>query len=97
MIDLIIAYLSLIVIVLLLIITFLTLYIIYERRKTLIVSSIKDKNLVVPLVTLKTNNGPSGDHTNSSALSNTNKRMTKRMRHRVKFYSFSLFSLISLA
>lgn len=79
MIDLIIAYLALIVVILLFIIAFLTLYILYEHRKTLT----KDKNLVVPLLTLKTNERSSGDHSNSAILSTTHKRMTKRLRYRV--------------
>ncbi len=80
MIDLIIAYLALIVVILLFIIAFLTLYIIYERRKT----TIKDKGIIIPLLTLKTNDKSSGDHSNSATLSGTHKRMTKRLRHRVK-------------
>jgi hypothetical protein len=82
MIDLIIAYLALIVVILLFIIAFLTLYIIYERRKTTLIPLNQDKRIVVPLLTLKTNDKSSGDHSNSA----THKRMTKRLRHRVKFY-----------
>ena len=84
MIDLIIAYLALVVVVLLFIIAFLTLYIVYERRKSLTLSPINDKSVVVPFLTLKATGGPGGDHSNSSALSSTNKRMSKqRVRHRV--------------
>jgi len=86
MIDLIIAYLALIVVILLFIIAFLTLYIVHERRKTTIVPLNKDKRIVVPLLTLKTNDRSSGDHSNSATLTATRKRMTKRFRHRVKFY-----------
>jgi hypothetical protein len=82
MIDLIIAYLALIVVILLFIIAFLTLYIIYARRKTTSVPLDKDKRIVLPLLALKTNDRSSGDHSNSA----THKRMTKRLRHRVKFY-----------
>lgn len=88
MIDLIIAYLALIVVILLFIIAFLTLHIIYERRKTTIIPLNKDKNIVLPLLTLKTNDRSSGDHSNSATLSTTHKRMTKRLRYRVKFKIF---------
>jgi hypothetical protein len=81
MIDLIIAYLVLIVVILLVIIAFLTFYIIYERRKT----------TIVPLLTLKTNDQSSGDHSNSA----THKRITKRLRQRVKIDFSSKFSRIS--
>jgi hypothetical protein len=80
MIDRIIAYLALIVVILLFIIAFLTLYIIYERRKTTIIPLNKDKRIILPLLTLKTNDKSSGDHSNSA----THKRITKRLRHRVK-------------
>lgn len=91
MIDLIIVSLILIVVILLLIIAFLTFYIIYEHRKCT-VNSWKQKNnnnnneqrVVVPLLTLKTNDRSSGDHSNSASLISTPKRMTKRLRHRVK-------------
>jgi hypothetical protein len=86
MIDLIIAYLALIVVILLFIIAFLTLYIVHERRKTTIVPLNKNKRIVVPLLTLKTTDRSSGDHSNSATLTATRKRMTKRFRHRVKFY-----------
>ena len=84
MIDLIIAYLALVVVVLLFIIAFLTLYIVYERRKSLSLPAMNDKSVVVPFLTLKASGGPGGDHSNSSALSSTNKRLSKqRVRHRV--------------
>ena len=82
MIDLIIAYFSLIVVILLFIIAFLTLYIIYERRKISIIPLNKDKKVILPLLTFKTNDKSSGDHSNSAT---THKRMTKRLRNRVKF------------
>jgi hypothetical protein len=84
MIDLIIAYLALIVVILLFIIAFLTLYIIYERRKTTIIPLNKDKRIIVPLLALKTNDRSSGDYSNSATLSAIHKRMTKRLHHRVK-------------
>ena len=73
MIDHIIASLVLIVLILLVIIAFLTVYIIYERRKT----TILPLNKFVPLLTYDKS---SGDHSNSA----TNKRMTKRLRQRVR-------------
>ena len=99
MIDLIIAYLSLIVVILLFIIASLTLYIIHERRKTTLVPLNKDKRIVIPLLTLKTNDRSSGDHSNSATLTATRKRMTKRLRHRVKIYfsinNFEMFSFLA--
>ncbi len=74
MIDHIIASLVLIVVILLVIIAFLTVYIIYERRKT----TILPLNKFVPLLTYDKS---SGDHSNSA----THKRMTKRLRQRVRF------------
>ena len=93
MIDLVIAYLALVVVVLLFIVIFLTLYIIYDRRKTLSVPlSLNEKNRLVPLFALQSTGGPSGDHSNSSALSNSMKRTSKRIQYRVK----CLISVISL-
>ena len=93
MIDLVIAYLALIVVVLLFIVVFLTLYIIYDRRKTLsLPSSLNEKNRLVPLFALQSTGGPGGDHSNSSALSTSTKRTSKRIRYRVKCLS----SVISL-
>jgi hypothetical protein len=88
MIDLVIAYLALIVVVLLFIVVFLTLYIIYDRRKPLsrLPSSLNEKNRLVPLFALQSTVGPSGDHSNSSALSNPTKRTSKRIRYRVKCF-----------
>lgn len=85
MIDLVIAYLALMVVFLLFIVVFLTLYIVYDRRKTLsLPSSLNEKNRLVPLFALQSSGGPSGDHSNSSALSNSTKRTSKRIRYRVK-------------
>ena len=102
MIDLIIVSLILIVVILLLIIAFLTFYIIYEHRKSTVNSWKRKKNneqrVVVPLLTLKTTDRSSGDHSNSASLISTPKRMTKRLRHRVKEKnkeSSSLSSLVS--
>ncbi|CAF1067942.1 unnamed protein product [Rotaria sp. Silwood1] len=82
MIDLIIAYLALIVIILLLIIVFLTFYIIYEHRKKTIIPLNKD-NIVLPLLTLKTNQRSNTNQSNSAILSTThNKRTMKRIRDR---------------
>jgi hypothetical protein len=99
MIDLIIAYLAVIVVILLFIIAFLTFYIIYERRKTTIIPLNKDQRIVVPLLNLKTTTDrSSGDHSNSASLTTTHKRMTKRLRHRVKLrYFFLKHFLILLA
>jgi hypothetical protein len=78
MIDHIIASLVLIVVILLVIIAFLTFYIIYERRKT----TILPLNKFVPLLTYDKS---SGDHSNSA----THKRITKRLRQRVRLDFFS--------
>ncbi|CAF1120947.1 unnamed protein product [Rotaria sordida] len=82
MIDLIAAYLVLIVIILLFIIIFLTFYIIYEHRKKTIIPLNKD-NIVLPLLTLKTNKQSNSNHSNSAIFSSIpNKRTMKRIRHR---------------
>ncbi|CAF1395809.1 unnamed protein product [Adineta steineri] len=78
MIDLVIVYLSFILGILLLIIAFLIFYIIHERRKTTIIPLDKTKRIILPLLTLKSNDRSSGDHSNSA----TRKRMIKRLRHR---------------
>ena len=91
MIDLIIISLILIVVSLLFIIVFLTVYLISERRKpTTLLPLNNEKRIVVPLLTLKTNDRSSGDHSNSAILSATHKRMTKRLRQRVKLHRFLL-------
>ncbi|CAF2789171.1 unnamed protein product [Rotaria sp. Silwood2] len=82
MIDIIVAYLALIVIILLFIIVFLTFYIIYEHRKKTMISLNKD-NIVVPLLTLKTNEQSNSNQSNSAIFSTTyNKRTMKRIRYR---------------
>ncbi|CAF0975857.1 unnamed protein product [Rotaria magnacalcarata] len=77
MIELIIAYLTLIVIILLFIIVFLTLYIIHEHRRKNITQLNQDQ-YIVPLLTLKTNEQSNGNNSNSAILSAT----PKRTRHR---------------
>lgn len=82
MIDLILASLVLIVVILIFIIAFLIFYIISEHRKTTIIPWNNEKRLVLPLLTLKSNDRSSGDHCNSATLPSSHKRMTKRLRHR---------------
>ena len=86
--DRIIAYLAIIVILLLFIISFLIFYIIYEHRKRTI-SSLNKEKVVLPLLTLKTNDQSNINHSNSAIFSTTNKRMMKRLRHQVKFGFFA--------
>lgn len=80
MIDLIIAYLALIVVILLFIIVFLTFYLIYDRRK-LEMKTDDSRRIVLPCLTLKSQDRSSGDHSNSAST----RRTTKRLRYRVKF------------
>lgn len=97
MIDLILASLVLIVVILLFIIALLTFYIISEHRKTTIIPWKTEKRVVVPLLTLKSNDRSSGDHCNSATLTSTHKRMTKRLRHRVNLWDSPLVTFLLLS